>query len=90
MIKHYKINVIGRVQGVGFRLSCFKAANRNNIKGIVKNNSDGSVYIEAEGASENMDEFIIWCQKGPAWAKVLNLKLIEGKIRNYKSFEIVR
>ena len=90
LMKHLKINVVGRVQGVGYRLSCLKAANKNNIKGIVKNNADGSVYIEAEGNPDDLDEFILWCQRGPAWSKVLDIKLAYGKLKNFKTFEILR
>jgi acylphosphatase len=61
----YKIHVRGRVQGVGFRWSTVRAAKYNGIKGFVKNMSDGSVYIEAEGTREHLKSFVNWCIKGP-------------------------
>ena len=54
------ITVSGRVQNVGFRFNTLKAAKKNDIYGIVKNLHDGSVYIEAEGEEENLDQFILW------------------------------
>jgi acylphosphatase len=90
MIKHFNISVSGRVQGVGYRLSCLKAAHGIGVKGIVKNKPDGSVYIEAEGTTENLDQFVLWCQKGPAWAKVLDIKIEKAEVKNFESFEIIR
>lgn len=61
----YKIRVTGRVQGVGFRWSTVREAARQDITGMVKNCSDGSVYIEAEGEKEKLDNLVEWCRKGP-------------------------
>ncbi|MFH0350081.1 acylphosphatase [Leuconostoc citreum] len=38
MIKSYQINVIGRVQGVGFRCYTKQAADKHHIVGWVKTN----------------------------------------------------
>lgn len=42
-----KLNVQGVVQGVGFRFTTKKLADQLDVHGIVRNESDGSVYIEA-------------------------------------------
>ncbi|MGL5353108.1 MAG: acylphosphatase, partial [Clostridium sp.] len=47
MIRKYII-VKGIVQGVGFRPFIYKIALDNNLKGFVKNGSEG-VYIDVEG-----------------------------------------
>lgn len=62
---HYKINVMGHVQGVGFRWSASREARNRGIKGFVKNLSNGSVYIEAEGPIKELNSFVEWCKKGP-------------------------
>lgn len=90
MKKHYKFIVHGKVQGVGFRLSCAEAAYKYNISGFVKNKSDGTVYIEAEGNNENLMLFRNWCKKGPLWAQVSELEEEQGSLKNYGSFEIKR
>ena len=61
----YKIEVRGRVQGVGFRYFTVKEARSLGITGFVKNMPDGSVYIEAEGAVNKLNEFVQWCHNGP-------------------------
>ncbi|MEM5832515.1 MAG: acylphosphatase [Candidatus Aenigmatarchaeota archaeon] len=43
MRKLYKVLFYGKVQGVGFRATCARLANRLNIFGYVKNLEDGSV-----------------------------------------------
>jgi acylphosphatase len=45
----YKILVTGHIQGVGFRWSAASEAGKHGIIGFVKNLSDGSVYIKADG-----------------------------------------
>ena len=64
--KHlYKIHIRGWVQGVGFRYSALREARILGITGYVKNLSDGSVYIEAEGPVKQLNIFLEWCKKGP-------------------------
>ena len=90
MKKHIKFIVHGRVQGVGFRFSCAEAAYKYGISGIVKNRSDGTVYIEAEGNDENLTMFKNWCKKGPLWAQVSELEEEPGSLKDYPTFEIKR
>lgn len=90
MKKHYKLTVSGRVQGVGYRFSCAEMAHLLNIKGFVKNNNNGNVYIEAEGEEHDLVEFISWCRQGPAWAKVTKVSVEEDVLVNYESFQITR
>jgi len=61
----YRIHVSGMVQGVGFRWCTAREASRLGITGYVRNLSDGSVYIEAEGSPDKLEEFLSWCRKGP-------------------------
>ena len=77
---HYNIRINGRVQGVGFRFSARNIAKAYGIKGFVRNEPDGSVYIEAEGEEENMNRFIIWCRKGPAMSYVTDVSVEKGDI----------
>lgn len=80
--------VYGKVQNVGFRFYTQKKALAYHIKGFVKNEADGSVYIEAEGESLSMQAFENWCKQGPTWASVNNFKSNEQPIVNYTDFRI--
>ena len=88
MTTHKNISVFGRVQGVGFRFSAKLQADQLGIKGVIRNEDDGSVYIEAEGEKENVEKFITWCYEGPGFAKVEKINIEEGKIQKFVSFEI--
>lgn len=45
----------GRVQGVGFRYISSRVARRFELTGFVRNQSDGSVRLVAEGPSEQIE-----------------------------------
>ena len=84
----YKIRVTGRVQGVGFRQACLREARYRGIFGMVKNISDGSVYIEAEGTMAQLNEFVNWCKRGPGYGSVEDISVEQGHPANYNSFTI--
>lgn len=69
------IVISGRVQGVFFRQSAKREAEKLGIGGWARNNSDGSVEIEAEGDKAQLEEFIKWCKKGPSVAFVNNVEV---------------
>ncbi|HEY4497069.1 MAG TPA: acylphosphatase, partial [Candidatus Paceibacterota bacterium] len=67
---HKNLKIYGNVQGVFFRQSAKIKADELGIKGFVKNEPDGSVYIEADGDGEAVERFIDWCRLGPDSANV--------------------
>lgn len=85
----YKINVTGRVQGVGFRYNAAKEARNHGITGFVKNLSNGEVYIEAEGRGSDLNSFVEWCRKGPAFGSVESVTVNSYPPVNYDEFRIV-
>ena len=64
------IRVKGRVQGVGFRAWACRKANELDLSGWVRNRSNGSVEILAEGPNDKIDMFLGLCKKGPLFARV--------------------
>jgi len=69
-MKKVNIKVYGLVQGVFFRYTTRKVARRLGLTGFVKNLSDGSVYIEAEGPENKLNELLQFSKKGPKHANV--------------------
>jgi acylphosphatase len=53
-----QIIFIGRVQGVGFRFTAHRIANRHFLTGFVRNLYDGSVEVLAQGRPEDIDDCI--------------------------------
>lgn len=87
-MKHLRIVVQGRVQGVFYRASTLDKAHQLQIQGYVKNQSDGSVMIHAEGVEDDLDRFVEWCWKGPANANVLKVEVKVLSLENFKGFKI--
>jgi acylphosphatase len=87
-MKHINLKITGKVQGVWYRKSTFDEARRLGLKGFVRNQPDGSVYAEAEGEAEILDQFIAWCKVGPRLARVMEVKVEEGPIEHFDSFEV--
>jgi acylphosphatase len=86
--KNIQIHISGRVQGVGFRWSAVHKAEQFGIKGFVRNMYDGSVFIEAEADDVNLDLFLLWCNKGPSFARVEKVNVTTGNVKNYTSFSV--
>ena len=65
-----EIFVRGRVQGVGFREFCVRAAERLGVVGYATNLRDGRVRIVAEGTRTALDAFVREVERGPRLARV--------------------
>jgi hydrogenase maturation protein HypF len=82
------IVVEGIVQGVGFRPFVYNLAKKFGLKGWVNNNSEG-VYIDIEGAEENIDKFLKCLENDPPpLAKIEKITIKDDKVYNYCNFEI--
>ncbi|WP_277891978.1 acylphosphatase [Enterococcus lactis] len=65
-MRKVKMNVQGRVQGVGFRYMTKMVADQLGVTGTVKNEDDGSVTIEAIGNDDIIQKFIEEVKKSPS------------------------
>ena len=88
MIKHYNIRILGDVQGVSFRYYGKQTADKLGLFGFIRNEPDGSVYIETEGRESRLKQYINWCKVGPPLARITGLKAQASKIFGFKNFEI--
>jgi acylphosphatase len=86
-MQHLNIHIYGIVQGVGFRYAIKQQARLMGINGFVRNEPDGSVYMEAEGDDSALAEFVLWCRKGPAYARVEDVKIENESLKYYTSFD---
>lgn len=78
-MKKVTLIVTGRVQGVGFRYMTKMVADQIGIFGLVRNEMDGSVYIEANGDPQKVDAFIEEIRKSPTPSgKVEHLVITEN------------
>jgi acylphosphatase len=88
MQKHISILVTGKVQGVFYRASTREVASRMKLKGFVRNEPDGAVYIEVEGEEELLADFTTWCKQGPQLATVDHVEMKELPWTGFSDFVI--
>lgn len=88
MKKCWQVRVEGQVQGVFFRSSAKTEAETLEIGGFIRNEPDGSVYIEVEGEVKILEKFVNWCKKGPPQAIIEKVSIKECQQKNYTKFVI--
>jgi acylphosphatase len=72
-LKQVQVRVRGRVQGVFFRAAAQREAKRLGLSGWVRNRTDNSLEILAEGEEGGIKDLITWAQNGPSAARVDNV-----------------
>ena len=75
----------GDVQGVGYRWFVEKTASAAGIDGWVRNLSDGSVEIEAEGLKEILENFLETLKTGHNWAHVNEIEAEWARAEDVKA-----
>jgi len=85
------LKITGRVQGVYYRAATVQQAQNLSLTGWVMNCRDGSVEAVAEGAKQQLEEFIAWCREGPAGARVASVEIRwETAQNNFRAFTVNR
>ena len=72
-----RVQVRGRVQGVGYRASTAYEARRLGLAGWVRNLPDGSVEVVARGEAAAVDALLAWLARGPRGARVTGVDVEE-------------
>ena len=83
--------VIGRVQGVGFRMFVQHHATRLGLVGYVRNDYTDRRRLEvvAEGSKDNLQELLRKLQIGPAGARVEDVQVSWGHSQDgFSSFRV--
>ncbi len=88
MKKHVNIRVFGKVHGVGYRFNTKAEADKLGLRGFVRNDTDGSVYIEIEGSEGGLKQFVKWCEEGPEFGRVKRIESGDGKVKKFSVFKI--
>jgi acylphosphatase len=91
LTRRYRVS--GKVQGVYFRRSTRVEAKRLSLRGTVRNLSDGSVEVLAQGAPAAVEALRLWLHRGPALARVDVVREIAldeaAELRIPEDFEIL-
>jgi len=90
-MKTVRVEVYGRAQGVGFRVTVKGLCDLTGIRGYVANRDDGSVLIVAQGNVEKLDELIEKIKGSPRLSKIERVIVQEVTAKfYYKDFKVVR
>lgn len=73
-MKRLEARVYGHVQGVFFRDTTRREAQKLDISGWVRNEPDGSVSVVAEGRKEALDALAQFLEQGPRSARVTRVE----------------
>lgn len=84
-----RVVVHGRVQGVFFRDSCRRQAERSRVTGWVRNEPDGSVGALFEGPPEAVEAMVAWCREGPTRASVVRVEVAEAGPTGSRAFDVL-
>ncbi len=83
-----RVVVTGLVQGVWFRESCRREAERLGVHGWVRNRADGSVEGVFEGDDEAVDRLVEWCRVGPPQAIVAHVEVHDESATGEHGFDV--
>lgn len=92
-MKYYRIQILGKVQGVAFRYYTKMKANELGLLGTTENHIDGSVVTFISGDEKNVKLFIEWCSQGSPASKVEEVIVTDlSGVENteYEEFSILR
>jgi hydrogenase maturation protein HypF len=86
--KRLKMRIFGVVQGVGFRPFIYRLATELNLTGWVNNSASG-VYIEVEGESKILKEFLSRVQtENPPRSHIQSIETTHLNYIGYTTFDI--
>ena len=87
--KRLRIEVFGRVQGVGFRPTVYRYASERGLAGYVLNNSRG-VLLEVEGDNATVEDFVCVLKKyPPRLSRVRDFIITPVSLRDEQGFHIL-
>jgi acylphosphatase len=88
MTARKRVRAHGRVQGVFFRDTLRRAAQREGVAGWAINRSDGTVEAVLEGEEEAVGRLVELCRSGPGHADVERLEVADEDPEGLAGFEI--
>ena len=73
--RRLKAEIVGDVQGVGFRFFAERHARQLGLEGYVRNRYDGAVEVEAEGDAPALEHLLNELRRGPRLARVQDVRV---------------
>jgi len=89
MKKAIRLYVDGTVQGVFYRAFVKENAEKNNVKGFIRNLVDGKVEVFLEGEIDAVDKMTELCKQGPKHSVIKNVEIKPEKFQDFKVFKVL-
>jgi acylphosphatase len=83
-----RVIVRGLVQGVFFRDSTRRLAQRHGVSGWVANRADGAVEAVFEGEADAVERLVAFSRKGPRGAEVKSVEVTEEEPEGLSGFSV--
>jgi acylphosphatase len=83
-----RVVVHGMVQGVFFRDTTRRQAERDGVAGWVRNNPDGTVEAVFEGPEADVERLVRFAQQGPRGAQVERVEIFDEEAEGLSGFAI--
>jgi acylphosphatase len=83
-----RVIVRGLVQGVFFRDSARRLAQRHGVSGWVANRADGAVEAAFEGEADAVERLVAFSRKGPRGAQVESVEVTEEDPEGLSGFAV--
>lgn len=83
-----RVVVHGRVQGVFFRDSLRRLAERNDVSGWARNTPEGTVEAVFEGEPDDVERLVRYARTGPPDAGVESVDVSEEEPEGLSGFSI--
>jgi len=83
-----RVRAHGRVQGVFFRDTLRRAADRAGVGGWAANRPDGTVEAVLEGEADAVDRLVELCRSGPGHAEVDRLDVTDEQPEGLDRFRV--
>ena len=83
-----RVIVRGLVQGVFFRDSTRRLAQRHDVSGWVANRADGAVEAVFEGEADAVERLVAFSREGPRGAQVESVEVTEEEPEELAGFSV--
>jgi len=90
MLKRVRLDISGKVQGVGFRYFVKSKAKWFRVNGWVRNTVDGKVEAVMEGREKAVEKMIRVIKEGPPLSRVDEVKVEKEECRGEDGFAILK
>jgi acylphosphatase len=88
MVQRRRVVAHGNVQGVFFRESTRREAERRGVAGWAENRADGTVEAVFEGSTSDLDAMVEFVRRGPGHATVDSVDVREEAPEGVSGFSV--